>query len=67
MATMVNEVDILKLFCDYQSYIKLAINLKILDQNKHIFGACHHSTKESVEDKEMSLHYTITTTLWQNQ
>ena len=65
--TIIEELDIfevgeIKIFCDNQSCIKLAINLKILDQHKHIFGACHHSTKELVEDKEMSLHYTNTTT-----
>mgnify|MGYP000385546506 FL=1 len=66
--TIIEELDILKLnevkvFCDNQSCIKLAINPKITDQNKHI-RARHHFIRELVEAKEMSLHYTSTTTMW---
>ena len=54
------ELDIIKLnevkvFCDNQSCIKLAI--------KHI-RARHHFIREFVEAKEFSLHYTSTTTMW---
>ena len=66
--TIIEELDIIKLnevkvFCDNQSCIKLAINPKITDQNKHI-RARHHFIRELVEAKEMSLHYTSTTTMW---
>ena len=66
--TIIEELDIIKLnevkvFCDNQSCIKLAINPKIMDQNKHI-RARHHFIRELVEAKEMSLHYTSTTTMW---
>ena len=66
--TIIEELEIIKLnevkvFCDNQSCIKLAINPKITDQNKHI-RARHHFIRELVEAKEMSLHYTSTTTMW---
>ena len=66
--TIIEVLDIIKLnevkvFCDNQSCIKLAINPKITDQNKHI-RARHHFIRELVEAKEMSLHYTSTTTMW---
>ena len=66
--TIIEELDIIKLnevkvFCDNQSCIKLAINPKITYQNKHI-RARHHFIRELVEAKEMSLHYTSTTTMW---
>ena len=65
--TIIEELDIIKLnevkvFCD-QSCIKLAINSKIADQNKHI-RARHRFIRELVEAKEMFIHYTSTTTMW---
>ena len=65
--TIIEELDILKkhnevkVFCGNQSCIKLRINPKIIDQNKHK-RARHHFMRELVEAQEMSLHDTSTTT-----
>ena len=62
------ELDVIKLshikmYCDNQSCIKIAINPKLTDQNKHI-KAKHHFIRDLVEMKELELQYTSTITMW---
>ena len=66
--TILEELDIINIsgvniYCDNQSCMKLAQNPKITDQNKHI-RARHHFIRDLIEDKEMTIHYTSTNTMW---
>jgi hypothetical protein len=66
--TILEELGIINIsrvniYCDNQSCIKLAQNPKIIDQNKHI-QACHRFIRDLIEDKEMTVHYTSTNTMW---
>ena len=56
------ELDVIKLshikmYCDNQSCIKIAINPKLTNQNKH------HFIRDLVEMKELELKYTSTITV----
>ena len=53
----------IKMYCDNQSCIKIAINPKLTNQNKHI-KAKHHFIRDLVEMKELELQYTSTITMW---
>ena len=68
LKSILKELDVIqlshmKMYCDNQSCIKIAINPKLTDQNKHI-KAKHHFLRDLVEMKELELHYTSTTTMW---
>ena len=68
LKSILKEVDVKKLLhtkmqCDNQSCIKITINPKLTEQNKHI-KAKHHFIRHLIEIKELELQYTSKITMW---
>ena len=66
--SILKELDVInlshiKMYCDNQSSIKIAINSNLSDQNKHI-EAKHHFIRELVKMKELEVQYTSTISVW---
>ena len=66
--SILKELDVInlshiKIYCDNQSSIVIAINPKLTDQNIHIFKTKHHFTRDLVKMKELELKYTSTITM----
>ena len=53
----------IEIYCDNQSYIKLAINPRMSDNIRHI-SFKHHFLRDLIEEKKINLKFTPSTSMW---